>query len=124
MVSEKRLNWKNRCIYDGEKMMNRHVRRLGLSMCVSLVINFAVAANARVVSSFDELSTVDRIIGSIINPAIMIVNCIIGEGSFLDRIWIYLGASFVLYTILFWVLFSLWDRIRSGRKYEHTQKSS
>lgn len=116
---------KNRWINEENKIMNRHLRRLVISMCASFGLNFAVAANSRVVSSFDELSTFDRTIDSILEPAVMIVNWFMGEGSDLSRIWIYFGVSFIFYTILFWVLFSLWDRMCSARKHgKQTRDSS
>jgi hypothetical protein len=106
------------------KLLNRHVERLGIAMFVSLALNIAVAANARVVSSFDELSTFDKIIGSLSKPSIGIVDWLMGEEPILNRIWIYLGVSFIFYTILFWLLFSLWDRMRSARKYGKQTHSS
>jgi hypothetical protein len=95
------------------RMRHNHLLRLGISVFISLLINFVIASNARVVSSFDDLSALDRIIGSLAEPPIFFLDLLIGQGPLLDRVWLYLATSFVFYAVLAWIILSMWSKVRA-----------
>ena len=101
--------------------MNSHLKRVLISVCVSLIIFFAMASNARIVSSLDDLTTYDHVIDILGTPAFVIVDWLMGEGALLDRIWIYLAASWIFYAVAVWIVLSLCSRIRAVKKHGDKQ---
>jgi hypothetical protein len=93
-------------------MINRHVKRLLISACVSVIVVSVMAKTFRIISSPEDLSIFDQIIITLYAPAVAIVDLLIGEGKSLDRIWAYWGVSLVFYALSAWIILSLWGRLR------------
>jgi hypothetical protein len=87
--------------------MKNNLKIFIYSVCIALIICYAMVSEYRFISSPEDLSKYDQIVLALYVPAINAANLIMGEGSTLDRLWIIWVLSMIIYTLLTWFILSL-----------------